>query len=37
VTREKEDRVKDLRKAIHYIELELEMVYGVDPEGNPID
>jgi hypothetical protein len=37
VTREKEDRVKDLRKAIHYIELELEMVYGVDPEGNKID
>ena len=37
VTRKKEDRVKDLLKARHYIELELEMVYGVDPEGNPYD
>ena len=37
VTRKKEDRVKDLLKARHYIELELEIVYGVDPEGNPYD
>ena len=37
VTRNKEDRVKDLLKAIHYIELELDIVYNVDPEGNPYD
>lgn len=37
VTRNKSDRVKDLLKARHYIELELEMVYGVDPEGNAYD
>ena len=37
VTRKKEDRVKDLLKAIHYIELELEIVYNVDSEGNPYD
>ena len=37
VTRNKEDRVKDLLKARHYIELELEIVYNVDPEGNPYD
>ena len=40
VTRKKGDIpeiIKDLRKGIHYIELELEMVYGVDPEGNPYD
>ena len=37
VTRNKTDRVKDLLKARHYIELELEMVYGVDPEGNSYD
>lgn len=40
VTRKKgdtKDQIKDLRKAIHYIELELEMVYGVDADGNSID
>ena len=29
----KEDRIKDLMKAKHFIDLELEMVYGVDQEG----
>ena len=37
VTRKKNNRVQDLRKAIHYIELELEIVYGVNPDGKPID
>ncbi len=37
VTRQKDNRVQDLRKAIHYIELELEIVYGVGPDGKPID
>jgi hypothetical protein len=36
VTRNKDDRVKDLLKAKHYIDLELEMVHGVDSEGNSI-
>ena len=36
VTRNKDDRVKDLLKAKHYIDLELEMVHGVDSEGNNI-
>ncbi len=33
VTRNKEDKVEDLLKAKHYIDLELEMVYGCNPEG----
>ena len=35
-TGEIEDRVKDLLKAKHYIDLELQMVYGKDPNGNDI-
>lgn len=33
ITRNKEDKVEDLLKAKHYIDLELEMVYGCNPEG----
>ena len=33
---EREDRIKDLQKAIHFICLELEMVHGVDCDGNDI-
>jgi hypothetical protein len=33
VTRNKEDKVEDLLKAKHYIDLELEMIYGCNPEG----
>ena len=36
VTRNKDDRVKDLLKAKHFIDLELQMVHGVDSEGNNI-
>ena len=36
VTRNKDDRVKDLLKAKHFIDLELQMVHGVDSEGNSI-
>jgi len=36
ITRDKDDKVKDLLKAIHYIELELELVHKVDPNGNPL-
>ena len=32
----KKDHIKDLRKAIHYIELELQHTYGVNPQGEPI-
>jgi hypothetical protein len=31
-----EDRVNDLLKAKHYIDLELQMVFGRDGEGNDI-
>jgi len=31
-----EDRVNDLLKAKHYIDLELQMVYGRDADGNDI-
>lgn len=34
---ETEDHIRDLKKAIHYIELELQHTYAVDPIGNPID
>lgn len=40
VTRKKgseKDQIKDLLKAIHYIELELEMVFKVNPKGKPIN
>jgi|TARA_R100001463_G_scaffold50089_1_gene100097 hypothetical protein len=33
---ENEDRIKDLLKAKHFIDLELEMVHGVDKDGNNI-
>jgi hypothetical protein len=36
VTRNKDNVVNDLLKAKHYIDLELEMVHGVDGEGNNI-
>lgn len=36
IVREKNDRIGDLLKAIHYLELELELVHKVDPNGNPI-
>lgn len=36
VTRNKDDVIKDLLKAKHYIDLELEMVHGVDAEGKVI-
>jgi hypothetical protein len=36
VTRDKEDKVQDLLKAKHYIDLELELVHKCDSEGNPI-
>ena len=32
----KEDHIKDLQKAIHYIELELQHTYRVDPDGKSI-
>tara|TARA_R100000995_G_scaffold82959_2_gene57812 strand:+ start:1307 stop:1594 length:288 start_codon:yes stop_codon:yes gene_type:complete len=37
VTRNKEDKVQDLLKAKHYIDLELELVHGRDGEGNWLD
>ena len=33
---DKKDRVTDLMKAKHFIDLELQMVYGVDSDGNDI-
>ncbi len=33
---EKQDRVTDLLKAKHFIDLELQMVYGTDAKGNKI-
>lgn len=39
ITRNKgknEDRIKDLLKAKHFIDLELQMVHGVDKDGNNI-
>ena len=33
---EKSDRVTDLLKAKHFIDLELQMVHGVDSKGNDI-
>ena len=36
VTRDKEDKVQDLLKAKHYIDLELELIHNCDSEGNPI-
>ncbi len=33
VTKNKEDKVEDLLKAKHYKDLELEMIYGCNPEG----
>ncbi len=33
---DKKDRVTDLMKAKHFIDLELQMVYGVDADGNDI-
>ena len=36
VTRDKVNKVEDLLKAKHYIDLELQIVHGVDGEGNKI-
>jgi len=36
VTRDKHDKVEDLFKAKHYIDLELEKVFGLDSDGNKI-
>ena len=33
---DKKDRVTDLMKAKHFIDLELQMVHGVDADGNDI-
>jgi hypothetical protein len=30
------DRIKDLLKAKHYIDLELEIIYKVDSDGKPL-
>ena len=32
----RKDHIKDLQKAIHYIELELQHTYNVDPNGKPL-
>jgi len=36
VTRDKVNKVEDLLKAKHYIDLELQIVHGVDGEGNAL-
>jgi len=36
ITRDKVNKVEDLLKAKHYIDLELQLVHGVDGEGNEI-
>jgi hypothetical protein len=36
VTRNKVNKVEDLLKAKHYIDLELQIVHGVDGEGNAL-
>ena len=36
VTRDKVNKVEDLLKAKHYIDLELKIVHGVDGEGNKL-
>jgi len=36
VTRDKVNKVEDLLKAKHYIDLELQIVHGVDGEGNKL-
>lgn len=33
----KQDHIKDLLKVIHYMELELQHTYNVDPKGKPIN
>lgn len=33
---DKQNRIEDLKKAIHSIELELQLTYGVDVDGNDI-
>ena len=35
--RDKDDRVQDLLKAKHYIDLHLALTYNVDPDGNKLD
>ena len=37
VTRDKDNKVQDLLKAKHYIDLELELIHGCDAEGNWLD
>ena len=34
ITRDKENKVQDLLKAKHYIDLELELIHKRDPDGN---
>ena len=36
ITRSKANKVEDLLKAKHYIDLELQLVHGVDGDGNNI-
>jgi hypothetical protein len=36
ITRDKVDKIEDLLKAKHYIDLELQLVHGVDGEGNKL-
>jgi len=36
VTRNKTDKVEDLLKAKHYIDLELELIHKCDSDGKPI-
>ena len=36
ITRDKANKVEDLLKAKHHIDLELQLVHGVDGEGNQI-
>tara|TARA_Y100001937_G_C7015542_1_gene283021 strand:+ start:498 stop:773 length:276 start_codon:yes stop_codon:yes gene_type:complete len=36
ITRKKDNRVQDLLKAKHYIDLELELVHKCDPDGKRI-
>ena len=36
MTCKRKNHIKDLQKAIHYIELELQHTYNVDPNGKPL-
>ena len=37
ITRDKVNKVQDLLKAKHYIDLELELIHKRDPDGNWLD